>query len=296
MGVSYTRQVKAELANSAFEPVPCLWAELWGLAGRSVEPVGEEPWLVTTMAVVARRGFHLMKRLNLAPVIRVHRHAHRGRFELFGGDVPAFERIEAVKWCPAAYFRGVFLARGYLADIDRWSHLEWVVGDQDEAEWTRELLERLRIRAKILPRRGSRLVYLKDREQIARFLAAIGAHRAVLDLESQRVVKSVKNQVQRLVNSEAANLRRAAESGSLQAAELARWKESGRFKNLPESLRLVAELRLAHPEWSLAEIGQGAHPPLTKSAVNHRLRKIRQWISQDQGPGTQSPGCRYPKD
>lgn len=223
-----------------------------------------------------------MKGLDLQPAIRVRRRARRVHFDLAGESIPPPDLSQSLLGCPEAFLRGAFLSRGYISDGEAGSHLELSTGIRTVANHYAEAFEWIGIRAKMAPRRGAYVVYIKDREQIVLFLAQIGAHQALLNLESVRVVRSVKNRVNRLVNSETANLRRTVESGTEQAALLAELQKSGRFAKIPESLLPLASLRIAHPDFSLRELGLSLKPPLTKSAVNHRMRKLLKWV-EDQG-------------
>jgi DNA-binding protein WhiA len=142
------------------------------------------------------------------------------------------------------------------------------------------MLRQLGVKAGSIDHHGGVTVYIKRQEDIVRVLAAMGAHRALLEMESIRVVRAVKNQVNRLVNSETANLARTVESGVEQARLLARLVEDARWQALPTSLVIVAQARLEHPDWSLKEIGQALVPPLSKSAVNHRMRKLLSLVQE----------------
>ncbi|MDA8192513.1 MAG: DNA-binding protein WhiA [Thermaerobacter sp.] len=277
MGWTYTREIKAELAAVDPGEPECVLQELRGIAGRADDALAPAR-LEGGSALVARRAFGLMKKADLSPAITVVRHVHRIRFVLTASRRPA--PPAGAEACPAAFLRGAFLARGYLSDRDRPAHLEIIAGGSGQAEAIAAALTRLKIRSKTIPRRGHHLIYLKGRDAIRRFLTETGAHRAVLELESLGVMRSIKNRVNRLVNSETANLKRAVESGMAQAADLERWRAAGLLADLPERLRVVADLRICHPEWSLTELGLAATPPLSKSAVNHRLRRIRQRLER----------------
>lgn len=278
MGWSYTREIKAELAAIPTDNLPCLLEELRGIAGAPLMP-SDLSELTVASALVARRAYRLLKALGGNPKISVVRRGRAMQFVLCARS--PMTTVLGAKPCPQAFVRGAFLSRGYLSDRDRPAHLEIIAGSEEQANELVMMLTRMRIRSKAIARRGSFLIYLKGRDAISRFLTVVGAHHAVLDWESQRVMRSIKNNVNRIVNSETANLRRAVESGMVQAQELRQWERDGLIARLPDSLRIVAELRMQHPTWSLTEIGLAAIPPLSKSAVNHRLRRIREWIQKD---------------
>ncbi len=276
MGWSYARQVKAEIAQGT-EPsqAQCLWAELWGIGGFSSLP-DMSAGVSVGSALVARRAFHLMKWLDLSPGTIVKHARRRIHFVIkpgadLVGDVPQ----AAVDTCGAGYLRGVFLARGYLADPERSVHLELWLKDDAQLQRLVRVMAPWHIHPKVTLRRGQTIVYLKDREQVGQLLAYMGAHQAVLTLQSAQVLKTMKNRVNRLVNSETANLRRAVESGLEQAQAVQKLLREN--PELPLGLADLARLRVAHPDWSLKELGMAMRPPLTKSAVNHRMRRLLQW-------------------
>jgi hypothetical protein len=166
---------------------------------------------------------------------------------------------------------------------ERGPHVEFRIA-QSQAEAVVGMLKKIRVKAGTMPHHGGITVYVKGQEGILRLLAEMGAHQSLLQMESLRVVRSVKNQVNRLVNSETANLVRTVESGVEQARLLSDLSKTPGWGSLSGGLLLVAKIRLAHPDWSLREIGQAMNPPLSKSAVNHRMRRLLR-IVQQQGSG-----------
>ncbi len=280
MGWSYAKQVKAELTRlSPPRQRSCLWAELLGLGG-SID-FSDLSWgLGAGNAMVTRRAYRIMKWLELSPHITVHKSRRRLVFRVTAPRVTAVEDEDPLKSCPKAYLRGLFLSRGYLTEPERAIHLEMWMDDKAHFEQLQSILLPLKIHPKTANRRGRVILYLKDADQVGRFLAHIGAHRAVLSLESAQVVKTLKNQVNRLVNSETANLRRAVESG-LEQARVLRLLLSSPHATIPPSLRELALLRIQHPEWSLKELGMALNPPISKSAVNHRMRRLLHTVDDD---------------
>jgi DNA-binding protein WhiA len=130
------------------------------------------------------------------------------------------------------------------------------------------------MRPKTAPRKGRRIVYFKDVDQITLFLAAIGASQALFHLEDQRALKETKNRIRRLVNTEAANVDRAASAAAAQRQWIALLADAYGLRNLSAPLREVAELRLAHPTDTLAELGRRCVPEVKKSTVNGRITAI----------------------
>ncbi len=226
---------------------------------------------------MARRGFRVMKLLELNPRLESHQ-AGRIQYTLKGH---AATRVDMTMASAASWLTGCFLVRGYLGHPESGAaHLEFWVPNAELQSLIADTLGTLHLRAKILPRRGGYLIYLKDRSQIRVFLGQVGAHRAMLEWESVDVVRHMKNQVNRLVNSETANLRRTVESGLTQAELLGRLLTLPGNQNWSETSKTLARLRIQHPDWSLRELGQAMRPPLSKSAVNHRMRKLLQGIPE----------------
>ncbi len=279
---SYTRQVKGELVNTPLGALPCCWAELWGLAGRTDDPFeSQSPWVRGGAAFVIRRGYRLMKHIGLEPQVRLARRVRRMEFSLSGGDVPPPDIEQSVSDCPEALIRGAFLTRGYVSEVDRPVHWEIVAAGPELALVVEEAMRRLGVAPHLSSRRGHSVLYLKDREHVALLLARMGAHQSVLAMESESVVRSMKNQVNRLVNSETANMKRIVDAAVRDAAIITHLAATGRLSSLSPELRQLADLRLRHPDWSFEDIGRHFHPPISKSAVNHRLRRLRQWMQNE---------------
>jgi DNA-binding protein WhiA len=219
--------------------------------------------------LVARRAFALAKALDLAPEL-----ASDAARRSFTVRVPVPRRRAPVSREPAAFLRGAVLARGYVAAPGRPYHLEIVAPAPDWAGRLTAAMADLQVVGQTATRRRRPVVYVKDKEQVAALLAHLGAHRARLTLESESVLRSMKGDVNRRVNGEAANLRRAVESGVAQELGLQRMMAGPGWPAWPESFRRLAELRLDHPDWTLYELGRAMRPPLTKSGVAYRLRRM----------------------
>jgi len=141
-------------------------------------------------------------------------------------------------------------------------------------------MARFDVEARLAKRRGTYAVYLKGAEPIVNFLALVGAHRALLRTEDVRIIKSMRNDVNRLVNAEIANQQKTAEAAVYQVEAINALLAARGIENLPPALAELAELRLANPEASLRELGELADPPLTKSAVYHRVRRIEEMAAE----------------
>ncbi|HEX2952499.1 MAG TPA: DNA-binding protein WhiA [Bacillota bacterium] len=180
--------------------------------------------------------------------------------------------------CRSAFLRGAFLARGSIMDPQKKGyHLEFVAENEEFASGLSYLMNLCGFKARVGQRKNY-FVYLKDVEGIARFLTFISAHQALLHLEEIRVMKGMREEVNRLVNCDTANLEKTVSAAMDQLDLIADIVASGDMESLPEPLREVAKLRMDYPEASLKELGELAVPPMSKSAVNHRMRRLREWI------------------
>ena len=166
--------------------------------------------------------------------------------------------------CRRAFLRGAFLAGGSVTDPEKRYHLELSTTHLKVSRETELLLDELALKPKATERKGSSVLYFKQSEAIEEFLTLIGAP----------IEKDWRNDANRKTNCDAANVDKAVAAAQEQLAALRRLEERGQFDTLPEKLRQTAELRRAHPEVTLQELAELHEPPLTKSAVNHRLRKL----------------------
>lgn len=180
----------------------------------------------------------------------------------------------------AAYLRGAFMAGGFVSEPRAEAHFELVAQTLPFAEGLAGLLGRSGISARVTRRRGLFVIYLKSAEEIMAFLALAGAPAAALRVEGERVVKSVRNDTNRIVNAELANQRKASEAATSQVELIDAVAGEVGLDSLPPALRDFCELRLAHPELSLRELGGEADPPLSKSAVYHRVRRLEELLAE----------------
>lgn len=184
--------------------------------------------------------------------------------------------LVAKQCCAAAYVRGAFLGSGFIADPKGDFHFEITVETQQLAEGLVALLATKGVGARIMQRRSSFMVYLKSGEAIIEFLAFAGAHRSALEMENERVVKSVRNDVNRIINAEMANQQKTVNASTDQQFAMKTVVEAYGMEGLPPALREIILLRAKYPNATLKELGEYATPPLTKSAVYHRVRRIEQ--------------------
>lgn len=185
--------------------------------------------------------------------------------------------------CAAAYLRGAFLGSGFISNPRGDFHFELTVESQTMASDIVELLESKGINAKVVERRSSHTVYLKSGAAISSFLAFVGAHQSALKMENERVIKSVRNDVNRRVNAEIANQAKTAEAAVEQIQSIRTLLEHRDIESLPKALQDFIRLRVRYPEATLRELGERANPPLSKSAVYHRVRRIEQMAKEVEG-------------
>ncbi len=187
-------------------------------------------------------------------------------------DVPNF--VFADNANSRAYIRGMFLGAGSISDPEKSYHLEFVVNSKQFAIRFVELLKAFDIFAKILERKHHYIIYLKDSNQIVDVLNIIGAHRYLLSYENTRVNKAMRNKVNRIVNCDTANVKKMMAAADKHILAINTIKQNLSFDTLPESLKEIAQLRLANREMTLLELGQLMTPPISKSGANHRMQKL----------------------
>ena len=184
--------------------------------------------------------------------------------------------LVAKQCCAAAYLRGAFLGSGFVSDPRGDFHFEITAESREMADDLAAIIADKGIKARVAQRRASYIVYLKSGEAIIEFLAFVGAHQSALLMENARVVKSVRNDVNRQTNAEIANQMKAASASVDQIYAMRAVLEAYGPERLPPALQEVIRLRVAHPDATLKELGERANPPLSKSAVYHRVRRIEQ--------------------
>ncbi|MDR7319086.1 DNA-binding protein WhiA [Brevibacillus nitrificans] len=180
--------------------------------------------------------------------------------------------------CRAAYLRGAFLAGGSVNHPEASSyHLEIFTAYQDFCEALTKIANRYKLNAKCIERKKGYVLYIKEGEKITEFLSLIGAHQALLYFEDVRIVKDMRNSVNRLHNCEIANINKTVNAATQQLENIQLIDQEMGLENLPKRLREVAELRVAHPDINLKELGEMLPSGVvSKSGVNHRLRKINE--------------------
>lgn len=176
--------------------------------------------------------------------------------------------------CKRAYIRGAFICTGSISNPEKHYHMEFVNADYYHAANLKEIITSFAMEPKIVERKNHYIVYIKEGEQIVDMLNIMSAHRALLELENIRIVKDVRNNVNRIVNCETANLNKVVSASVRQREAIEYIKMRVGLGYLSQPLEDVAIARLEYPELSLLELGKKLNPPVGKSGVNHRLKKI----------------------
>ena len=176
--------------------------------------------------------------------------------------------------CKRAFIRGAFLDSGSISDPEKGYHFEIVCPDERKAGQLQELIRSFGIDAKVVVRKKSHVVYVKEGAQIVDILAVMEANMALMNLENIRILKEMRNTVNRKVNCEMANINKTVSAAVKQIEDIKLIEEKKGFQSLIDGLAEIAELRLQYPEATLKELGMMLNPQVGKSGVNHRLRKL----------------------
>lgn len=190
------------------------------------------------------------------------------------GNSLAHELLLQRSCCKRAFIKGIFLTAGSITDPERGYHLEIVAGSQRRATELCQILESFQVEAKIVERKSSYVVYLKEGSQIVDMLNIMEAHVALMKLENVRILKEMRNSINRQVNCETANIQKTVSAAAKQMEDIVYIRDHVGYGTLSEGLAQIAKLRIEHSEASLKELGEMLNPPIGKSGVNHRLRKL----------------------
>ena len=177
---------------------------------------------------------------------------------------------EQIKWL----IRGAYLGGGSINNPENAYHLEIGISNKENTENIVQVLKQFDINSNAINKKNDYAVYIKDSEEISKFLALLGANKSVLRFEEIRVQREMNNKINRLVNCESANLNKTINASIEQIEAIKKLKENHEFEKLNDSLKEIAELRLKNPNASLIELGQMLNTPVGKSGVNYRLKKI----------------------
>ena len=283
--MSFSGKIKEELAQHYAKARHCNLAELSALVhmSGSFEKDGYGSCILklhTENDGVARKCFTLLgKTFNISTDIAIRRNTAKGSCSYYirakGEELLAVENVivQAV-CCKRAYIRGAFIASGSMSDPDKSYHFEIVCGTLKQAEYLRNMINSFEMDAKIVKRKKSYVVYLKEGSQIVDVLNIMEAHVALLELENVRIMKEMRNTVNRKVNCETANINKTVSASIRQMEDIIYIRDNIGFDKLPDGLKDVALTRLKYPDATLKELGGLLENPIGKSGVNHRLRKL----------------------
>lgn len=178
--------------------------------------------------------------------------------------------LEQIKWL----IRGVYLGSGSINNPEKKYHLEIGISKSENAKKIMEYLMRYDIKSNIIEKNNEYAIYLKDGEEISKFLALLGANKSVIKFEEIRVQREMNNKINRIVNCETANLNKTINASIEQIEAIKSLKKNKKFEKMDENLKEIAELRMKNPNASLVELGKMLKQPVGKSGVNYRLKKI----------------------
>lgn len=221
----------------------------------------------TTYTVVVKQHEDAMKLLQAARLVD-------GDGEISEEFSTSRNMIVHKSCCKRAFLRGAFLASGSMSHPEKSYHIEMVCASKAKAEQIQKLINRFGLDAKVILRKNSYVVYLKEGSQIVDLLNIMEAPIALMEMENVRILKEMRNSVNRKVNCETANINKTVSAAAKQAEDIRLIQKEIGLNKLPEGLQEIAELRLTYPDASLKELGEMLTEPLGKSGVNHRLRKL----------------------
>lgn len=310
--LSFSTTTKSEIARISIDQKCCqavALATFLELNG-TYSVTGTRAYLVFSSenAAIARRFYQISKGLLACnPVISVSRRNHFKKNNVYSVRIAADKNVrqrlsdlgleivdrgfvwtaadndESSGCCSKIFLRSAFLATGSVINPQRGYHLEIASSSEAVASRITKVMGDYGLKPGLIPRKQCHVVYLKEADQIAEFLNIIGAHTAMLKMESIRTIKGMRNKVNRLINCETANINKSINASLKQIENITVIRKTIGLERLPESLRKIAVLRLENPDASLKELGEMLNPPVGKSGVNHRMRKIEQIADKIQG-------------
>lgn len=289
--MSFSGEVKEELVKVLPSARHCQIAELAAILEytKAVKIDEKDSFFIEIQEetpYVARKGFTLLeKTFNIESKMELIENIFRFRET----DI-VHKLLQAIKYeegshlvnplvmkslcCKRAFIRGAFLSIGSMSNPEKGYHLEFVCENQAQAEQIVNALADFEIEGRIVQRKRYKIVYIKESEEIVELLNVMGAHQSLMNLENLRILKDMRNSINRKVNCEAANITKTVNAATKQIEDILYIKEHYGFHNLSDQLREIAEVRLEYPDATLKELGEYLNPKVGKSGVNHRLRKL----------------------
>ena len=290
--MSFSQEVKEELSRHIPGARHCQLAELAALVSFlcKLTTKGKETALIleTESPLIARKYFTLLNKtlsiykdkkvitdqqaLELLTALKMWRENERGE------TVCRLDVVDGIllqqTCCKRAFIRGAFLAAGSISDPRRAYHMEVVCRRCPQARQLRDVMNTFEAEAKIVERKGHYVVYVKEGSRIVDMLGVMEANVALMNLENVRILKEMRNSVNRKVNCETANIGKTVSAAVRQVEDIQLIEKKIGLSKLPQSLQEIARVRLEHPDMPLKDLGELLTPPVGKSGVNHRLRRI----------------------
>ena len=302
--MSFSHDVRNELARVMPEKECCGKAELAALLASATIVIGSGDHecnlrVRVEHAATARKIFKLLKEsYGLQSTVHIENYKRFGKTKIYevntyfsADNLSILQELHLIEdnnnnknqpgphltrktCCKRSYLRGIFLSRGFVNRPENDYHLEIVFIDGKMATQVQKLLARFDIEARIFERKNTLVLYIKESEKIGDFLRVVGANRALLEFENVRIIKSMRNTVNRQVNCETANLAKTIDASVRQIDLINRAREREGWNKLPAQLRELALLRVDYPDYSLKELGELTQPPLSKPGVAYRMRRL----------------------
>ena len=303
--MSFSGEVKEELAKHISSARHCRIAELAALLsfcgqyGREASG-GYTIGFQTENEAVVRKSFTLLQktfnieaeavvsrnRLSENVIYTVIIQSHEDTIQILRAtrfmdeDGEIQEQVSLDRSQRRAYIRGAFLAAGSMSNPEKSYHIEIVCSARKKAEQLQAIINSFGLDAKVIGRKKSYVVYLKEGSQIVDLLNVMEAPVALMEMENVRILKEMRNMVNRKVNCETANINKTVSAAVKQAEDIRFIRDTVGLSELPEGLEEIATLRLENPNATLKELGELLSNPLGKSGVNHRLRKLSEIAEQ----------------
>lgn len=296
--MSFSTDVKNELFQLISKAKHCRAAELCAairfIGEVSVTESGKRIILQTENVTLAKKYYTLLKRTFSGNVLlnirgqagkgKIHQYRIIVRDEKLVEELLSYAVLEddarfrgqvlKKDCCRRAFIRGAFLASGSMSNPGKSYHFEIVCRHETQADNLCRLICQYGIGAKIVVRKNRYVVYIKESDGIIDVLNVMEAHKASMDLENVRIIKEMRNSANRQYNCDAANINKMVQAAAKQLEDIRVIQESVGLENLPVPLQEMAIVRMEYPDVSLQELGDYLDPPVGKSGVNHRLRKL----------------------
>lgn len=285
--MSFSAEVKRELAGIMNGPKHCRRAEMLGMFqyGGQIGREAAKQYAVgfhSENPEVIKKGFTLLRKSFNIDFDKTLTDEEICSFlaKLDEVEAEVLQNLTEKSCCRRAFIRGAFLAVGSVSDPEKGYHLEFVCEEEEQAKFLQNLLTTFEIDTKILERKEHFIVYMKEGDAIVELLNVMEAHVALMNLENLRILKEMRNSVNRRVNCETANINKTVSAASRQVADINYIDAHKGLASLPDSLYETARVRMEYPLATLKELGEMLTPPVGKSGVNHRLRKISEYADK----------------